>query len=693
MLPDIHLDQITFEEMLEQARNKIAGCYPEWTDFNYHDPGITLIELFAWLKEIQQYGLDHVGDAHRMSCLHLLGADVRHRQGADAFVCVQTKQARTVPAGTRFLASGIVFETEDPQELPGIPVASCLALSPGGERLGYLDSEQMAMGNQVSFRPFGRLAEPGTCLYIRCGGPLPVKKELRLTVRVNEGRQRSRNPAGADTRPLAAYSLSSRSRSGIQRVKLLEDGTFGFLFDGQIRFLLEEEMEPWEVDQEEGYFLRFRLEESQYELPPAVSFLDLNTLKVKQKETAACWLSAEENGDGTFRAAHALCICGELRVFLQEGEQYREIPAQIQLKDPGSGSVKIRPEGELPSGSRVHVLAGRKEDWYEGHRILGMGHGFPHECFLLDEPCISREELVILVEEPDRPGSFCRWEQRKSFGGSGPEDRHYCVDGMGGRILFGDGFHGMAPEGKILLASCVWVQGREGNIKAHRLCPDPSGPLGDLGADNPWRACGGRDEETVAQAFDRVRRELSSPGNLVTAEDYEQAVYQTPGLRIESCRAIFGDTSGKQTVQLVVKPCSLEKRPGLTKAFIQNIREHLEAGRLLGTRIQVLAPVYIRLLVYLEVVVYPQYQEAEEMIRKAVEEHLFPVKTRFGRTASCSGLYGQVDRLPCVSGIRSLLLEARGGGTEKSPYGDIRFPCNGIADEIEVQCSCSFARE
>lgn len=40
MLPDIHLDQITFEEMLEQARNKIAGCYPEWTDFNYHDPEV-----------------------------------------------------------------------------------------------------------------------------------------------------------------------------------------------------------------------------------------------------------------------------------------------------------------------------------------------------------------------------------------------------------------------------------------------------------------------------------------------------------------------------------------------------------------------------------------------------------------------------------------------------------------------------
>lgn len=693
MLPDIHLDQITFEEMLEQARNKIAGCYPEWTDFNFHDPGITLIELFAWMKEIQQYELDHVGDAHRRSYLHLLGDDTRHRRGADAYVCVQAGGASGVPAGTRFLASGIVFETEESQELPGVSVVSCFVLSPGRERLGCLDREQMTMGNQISFWPFGRKAESGTCLYIRCDGPLPAKKELRLTIRVNEGRQTPRNPAEADTCPLASFSLAGWGNKGFRKAKLLGDDTFGLLFDGQLRFALEEEMTPYEMEGETGFFLRLRLEDSQYELPPSISFLDLNTLKVKQKETAACWLPAKEHGDGTYEVSHALCICGNLRVFLQEDERYREIRAQVRMLNPENGSVSISPEEAVPHGSRIHVLAGRNESWYEGHRILGTGHGFPNECFPLDEACVSREELVILVEEPDRPEWYRRWEQKKSFAGSGPEDFHYCVDGMGGRILFGDSFHGRAPEGKILLASYVRLQGSEGNVKAHRIRPDPSGVRRTLEADNLWRACGGRDEESVLQAFDRVRRELSDAGSLVTARDYEQAVYKTPGLRIESCRAIFGDAFGGGTVQLVVKPCSLEKRPGLTKAFIQNILNHLEAGRLLGTRIQILAPVYIRLAVYLEVMVHPQYQEAEEMIRKAVQEYMFFMRAQFGGTASYSGLYGQVDRLPCVYGIRSLLLEARGNGIQKSPYGDIRFPCNGIADEIEIQCSCSFARE
>lgn len=693
MLPDIHLDQITFEEMLEQARNKIAGCYPEWTDFNYHDPGMTLIELFAWLKEIQQYELDHVGDVHRRSYLHLLGDDIRHRRGAEAFVRVQTERALSVPQGTRFLASGIVFETEEAQELPGTAIVSCLALSPGRERLGCLDTEQMTMGNQVSFWPFGRKAEPGTCLYIRCSGPLPVKKELRLTVRVNEGRQRPRNPAEAGTRPLAAFSLAGWSGSGFRKAKLINDGTLGLLFDGQIRFALEEEMTPHEVEGETGCILRLRLEDSQYEMPPAVSFLDLNTLRVKQKETAACWLAAKEEGNGTYKVSHNLCICGNLKVFLQEGGLYRELQARLEAPDPRDGSVRICPQEEVPQGGRIHVLACGDEDWYKGHRILGTGRGFPGECFLLDEACVAQEELVILVEEPEEPGYYRRWERRKSFAGSGPEDFHYCVDGAGGRILFGDGFHGRAPEGKVLLASYVRVQGSEGNVKAHRLCADPCGFLGELAADNPWKACGGREEETVRQAFDRVRRELSSAGSMVTAQDYEQAVYQTPGLRIESCRAIFGDAPEKQTVQMVVKPCSPQKRPGLTKAFIRNIEEHLEAGRLLGTRIQILSPAYIRLAVYLEVTVHPQYQEAREIIRNAVEESLSFMKTQFGGTVFSSGLYGQVDRLPCVYEIRSLLLEARGNGVQKSPYGDIRFPCNGIADEIEVQCSCSFAGE
>ena len=60
MLPVISLDDERFEEIVDKARKMIPNLYPEWTDHNYHDPGITMLELFAWLKEIQQFHMDQI---------------------------------------------------------------------------------------------------------------------------------------------------------------------------------------------------------------------------------------------------------------------------------------------------------------------------------------------------------------------------------------------------------------------------------------------------------------------------------------------------------------------------------------------------------------------------------------------------------------------------------------------------------
>lgn len=46
------LDDQNYAEIVEAAKRRIPVIFPEWTDFNEHDPGITVIELFAWLKEM-----------------------------------------------------------------------------------------------------------------------------------------------------------------------------------------------------------------------------------------------------------------------------------------------------------------------------------------------------------------------------------------------------------------------------------------------------------------------------------------------------------------------------------------------------------------------------------------------------------------------------------------------------------------
>src|SRR5207237_9166384 len=51
-LPEIQLDDRRFQDLVSEARVRIARTCPEWTEHTVSDPGITLTELFAWLTEM-----------------------------------------------------------------------------------------------------------------------------------------------------------------------------------------------------------------------------------------------------------------------------------------------------------------------------------------------------------------------------------------------------------------------------------------------------------------------------------------------------------------------------------------------------------------------------------------------------------------------------------------------------------------
>ena len=72
-LPLPQLDNRTFDQLMEEARKSIPRYAPAWTDHNVSDPGITFIELFAWLTEIQGYYLDRIRDDNYLKFLKLLG--------------------------------------------------------------------------------------------------------------------------------------------------------------------------------------------------------------------------------------------------------------------------------------------------------------------------------------------------------------------------------------------------------------------------------------------------------------------------------------------------------------------------------------------------------------------------------------------------------------------------------------------
>ncbi|HVF50656.1 MAG TPA: hypothetical protein VNA19_11250, partial [Pyrinomonadaceae bacterium] len=69
-----NLDDRNYEDLLEEARSLLPTYAPQWTNHNPSDPGITLIELFAYLTEMLLYRLNRVTDANVYAFLRLLNA-------------------------------------------------------------------------------------------------------------------------------------------------------------------------------------------------------------------------------------------------------------------------------------------------------------------------------------------------------------------------------------------------------------------------------------------------------------------------------------------------------------------------------------------------------------------------------------------------------------------------------------------
>ncbi|MBP0002096.1 MAG: baseplate J/gp47 family protein [Cyanobacteria bacterium SID2] len=71
-IPLPKLDDRTYRDLVEEAIALIPSLYPEWTDRSPTDPGIALIELLAWLTEMQLYRIDRISDREREAFLRLL---------------------------------------------------------------------------------------------------------------------------------------------------------------------------------------------------------------------------------------------------------------------------------------------------------------------------------------------------------------------------------------------------------------------------------------------------------------------------------------------------------------------------------------------------------------------------------------------------------------------------------------------
>ena len=72
-VPLPNLDDRRWADLVEEGRALIPLYAPGWTDHNIHDPGIMLMELLAWVAEMDIYWLNRIPDRHKRRFLALAG--------------------------------------------------------------------------------------------------------------------------------------------------------------------------------------------------------------------------------------------------------------------------------------------------------------------------------------------------------------------------------------------------------------------------------------------------------------------------------------------------------------------------------------------------------------------------------------------------------------------------------------------
>jgi hypothetical protein len=80
------LDDIDFDRLVEDGRGLIPRYAPKWTDHNPHDPGITLIDLIAFLVDQQVYRIGFVGDRLIAAFTRLMGIAPRGPEPAEILI-------------------------------------------------------------------------------------------------------------------------------------------------------------------------------------------------------------------------------------------------------------------------------------------------------------------------------------------------------------------------------------------------------------------------------------------------------------------------------------------------------------------------------------------------------------------------------------------------------------------------------
>ncbi|WP_135550808.1 putative baseplate assembly protein [Paenibacillus cymbidii] len=746
MLPLPNLDDRTFEQLVKDARRAIPKLLPEWTDENAHDPGITMVEMLAWLTEMQQYYLNRITAHHERKFLKLLGVRQHAAESATADVTFSGVDELTVlPKGTRLIALDQLFETAATTTL--LPVKLEKLIVRTEESAGDYTSSNAHAG--ISYYAFGTEARAGSRLYIGFDSALPAGTDVALSIRLYDGYPVPMAPEEAgEGRRVTSGKVSWKYYSGAGAeaadgggegwlpAELVWDETAHLSRSGSVVLRLPAEMKPMLVHpatDRRRYWLACTLEQEGYELAPRIERIALNTVAAVQRETfgeARLFGGSGEAGFAIEFASHwAYHGFVQVQVGNPERGEWRDWRETAELggcgaddavytvsRDPQRKSVvltfgdgshgRIPPKGE----NNVRVVYGKPV--FLQSRWLGRANGLPGQTFELNQPGIIASKFLLQIgrTEPGEPDLVWEdWRMAKDFDHSGSYDRHYVYDAAEGTIRFGDNEAGIVPPigetDNVRIVSLQTGGGQRGNVKAGLIAVIDTydRKLRELTVTNDFAATGGTEPESLEDAKLRVHQELRDPQRAVTSEDYETIARRTPGLRVARVKAIplyapglrdYPQAQAPAQVTVAVVPYGETAQPQASAGFLESVRRHLDKHRLLTTELHVIPAVYIKITVHAVVVVEPQMKDNTQLVRDELTQLLAPLDGpdgtkgwTFGRSVYKGDIYGAINRVKGVSYVQDLWLDFEGAGARRDAGGDIHLPPHGLvySGEHEIE--------
>jgi len=274
--------------------------------------------------------------------------------------------------------------------------------------------------------------------------------------------------------------------------------------------------------------------------------------------------------------------------------------------------------------------------------------------------CDGDGDVVLTLTERD--GTAGRWEGVRSTVAHGPGDRVFLVDRERGELRFGDGRSGRIPrpaaQPGARLAYSLGA-GSAGNLGRWRDWVQTGGAAV---AANPVAARDGADEESLDTARRRSADALATRDRTVTEADARELAESTPGLGLRRADVSPGfhpafvcrPVPGALTVTIVPHAdrgrdaAAWTAAPQPDAGALATVRAWLERARLLGQEIAVLAPVYRRVTIDLEISATAQPGDMAERVVDDLRRFLDPL---VGGAESAGWPFGGPVRPSALAGV------------------------------------------